>query len=170
MDEVEIWQSTTESTCWVLVKDKRTNNGWKHRRIAGKNSPGHKIQITREEREFNSEQIPEENDHLDPFRNGALVCTSGRPAEERTRYELTDEDLIGILDIEDDVLFDEAISDIGIELPLRRLQSLAETHSTMTRYIKIRDLIDARYRVGGTQRSVQEMIDAGEKLTGTSVY
>lgn len=166
--DVEIWESTIDSSCWVLVRDRTAENKWKHQRVAGKGKPGHRIQLTRAEREFNSEMVPEENANLDPFKNGHLVCTSGRPADERGRYELTDEDLMSILRVSDDEVFAEAIADIGIELPLRRLLALAEQHSTISRYAKIRDLIDGRYRPGGTQRAVAEMMAAGELLPTVS--
>jgi hypothetical protein len=79
---------------------------------------------------------------------------------------LDDDDLASIIGLEDDGLFEEEVAGIPLELTLRRLLDLAERSATVPRYTFIRDLIDERYKVGGTQRSVQEMIDAGENLSG----
>lgn len=165
-DAVEIWECTTEGSVWVAVKDPR-EGGWTSRRVGGKSGASRRIQITRDERLYNQELCLDELSHLDPFTNGQLICTNGRPAGERTRYELTDVDLQAILDIDDEDIFTEAVNALEIELPLRRLLSLAERTSTIARHRIIADLVEARYRVGGTQGVVADMIAAGEHIGRT---
>jgi DNA/RNA endonuclease YhcR with UshA esterase domain len=166
--DIEVWESTVAGTTWIQVEDKR-NGGYKSQRIGGKGTGTARVTLTRDEREYNQEIIPEGNQHLDPFNNGILVCIKGREENEKGRYELTDDDLKQILAIEQEDVFEETIRGIEIQLPLRRLLDLAEKYSTVPRYRFIRDVIDERYRVGGTQRTVEEMIKAGEKI-GSTIY
>lgn len=163
-DGVEVWESATESTVYVSVRDPRTPGAFRSQRVYGKGSGNSKLRIHRSERELIQDNIPERNKHLDPFTNGTLVCIDGRPHEPKGPYELTDDDLVGLLQITDDAVFDEVVEHLEAEVPLRRLLALAETHATYTRHERLRALIAHRYRVGGTQRTVQEMIDAGEKI------
>lgn len=166
--EVEIWESTIAGTLFIQVHDPRRKGEWRPARVSGKGTGNSRLKLTRDEREFNQEMIPERNAGLDPFTNGALVCISGRPADEaKSRYELTDTDLLDLLAITDDTVFTEALEGTESELVIRRLLDLAEKHSTVARYSQVRDLVEDRYKCGGTQRTVQEMIDAGERIGAT---
>ncbi|MEN9793037.1 MAG: hypothetical protein RL330_1115, partial [Actinomycetota bacterium] len=121
-----------------------------------------RIQITREERRYNQDMISEENIAFDPFSNGQLICVQG---EAMGSNQFTDDDLITILGLEDDDGFEEAIREVESEVVVRRLLGLAETNTTHARFEFIRDLVDTRYRVGGTQKTVQQMYDDGEKVS-----
>jgi hypothetical protein len=164
--ETETWESTTEGTVWVHVKDARVKSGWNVKRVGGPGSGTRKVTLTTEERQYNQDQVLDDNYHLDPFLNGQLVCVKGRPATDKGRYELSDADMLAILAIESDEVFTEAVDAIEIELPLRRLLALAEKHAPMVRYEQIKTLIDTRYRVGWSQRSVREMDEAADGVTG----
>ena len=157
---VEIWEAVTPSVVFVSVRD-TMNGGWKQKKVSTQGPK--RIQITVEERRFNQDNIPEENLHLDPFSNGQLICVQG---DAKSQYHLTDDDLVTILTLEDDAAFEEAITDTTSEVILRRLLSLGQTKASHVRFEFIRDLVDERYRVGGTQKTVQAMIDAGEALQG----
>jgi hypothetical protein len=162
-DETEVWEIQIRGTIWTRVRNPEVPGTWKTIRANGTRGPK-RITITASERQHNQELIPEENAHLDPFTNGSLRCVAGSPKDIKTW--LTDEDLSAIIGLEDDALFEEEVTSISMELTLRRLLDLAERAATVPRHAFVRDLVQERYAVGGTQRSVQEMIDAGEALSG----
>lgn len=157
--KVEIWEATTEAVVFVAVRD-TINGGWKHKKVTQQGS--RRIQLTVEERRYNQDNIPEENMNLDPFSNGQLICVQG---DAKAPNHLTDEDLISVLTLEDDDEFEAAVADFESEVIIRRLLNLAQTKASHVRFEYIRDLVDERYRVGGTQRTVQAMMDAGERLS-----
>jgi hypothetical protein len=157
----EIWEAVTDSTTFVSVRD-LVNGGWKAIRVGGPGGP-RRIQVTVEERRFNQDAIPEENLALDAFSNGQLLCVQG---DAQSANHLTDEDLVTILGLQDDDEFARAVEDMSSEILVRRLFGLAERNGSHARYELVRDLVDRRYRVGGTQRTVQAMMDAGERLSG----
>lgn len=158
--QVEIWEAVTESIVFVSVRD-TMNGGWKQKKVSTQGPK--RIQITVEERRFNQDNIPEENLALDPFSNGQLICVQG---DAKSPYHLTDDDLVTILTLDDEAEFESAIAETTSEVILRRMLNLAQTRASHVRYEFIRDLVDERYRVGGTQKTVQAMIDAGEALQG----
>ena len=162
-DEQEIWEIQIPGTIWTRVRNHEVPGTWKTIRANGEKGPK-RLTITAAERQYNQELIPEENEHLDPFKNGSLKCVQGAPKDLKTW--LDDDDLAAIIGLEDDALFEEEVTSCQLELTLRRLLDLAERTATVPRYTFIRDLVDERYKVGGTQRSVAEMIEAGEKLSG----
>lgn len=155
----EIWQAATPARTWVWVRNQLTG-GWKQVRVGGKGS--RRLSLTSDERRYNQDLVPEENIQLDPFSNGQLVCVLG----DEAGTGVTDEDLTAILLLEDEAAFQQAANALESEVMVRRLLSLAEKTSTIARFTFIRDLIDMRYRVGGTQSTVQAMIDAGERISG----
>jgi hypothetical protein len=162
-DEQEVWEIQIRGTIWTRVRNPETPGTWKTIRANGTRGPK-RITLTASERRHNQELIPEENEHLDPFKNGSLKCVQGSPKDIKTW--LDDDDLAAIIALEDDALYEEEVASISMELTLRRLLSLAERSATVPRYEFLRDLVQERYAVGGTQRAVQEMFDAGEKLSG----
>lgn len=162
-ESVEIWEATTESVVFLNVKDPTKKDGWKQVKVSLQGPK--RVQITLEERRFNQSQIPEENLSLDPFSNGQLICVQGEA--KGGGNQLGDDDLIVILTLDDDDEFESAVTELQSEVLVRRLLGLAQTKATHNRFEFIRDLVDVRYRVGGTQTVVQQMIDDGEKLSGS---
>lgn len=163
MSEQEVWEIQIPGTVWTRVRNPEIPGTWKTIRANGAKGPK-RLSLTSEERRYNQELVPEENEHLDPFKNGSLKCVQGAPKDVKTW--LTDDDLSAIIGLEDETLYQEEVSSITMELTLRRLLDLAERTATVPRYEFLRELVQDRYAVGGTQRAVQEMIDAGERLEG----
>ena len=163
---METWEITTDGTVWVDKLDVREGKYAKHR-VGGRQGGSRRLHITTDDRRFNQEQVVEEMKDYDPFTNGSLVLVSADPAEDiDTTYHLSAEDLGRLLGIKETALFEAEIGDIKSELILRRLKELAETKATVAQLAFISDLIAARYKVGGTQRTVREMITAGELAGG----
>lgn len=157
----EIWESTTGGTTWVHVKDARVPGGWRQQKVGGKGT--RRLTLTVEEREFNQDLIPFENAKHDPFTNGLLVRISPKVVEERGEYELNDDQLVEILQLGDDETFLSTVREIDSEILMRRLLALSETHSTMTRFREIQQIVDSRYRGGKTSRVVKEIYEDDEK-------
>ena len=163
---METWEITTEGTVWVDKMDIREGKYVKTR-VGGRQGGSKRLHITTDDRRFNQEQIVEEMRGYDPFTNGALVLVSAEKADDiDSTYHLTAEDLSRLLEIKDTALFESEVTDIKSELILRRLKELAETQATVAQLAFISDLISERYRVGGTQRTVREMMAAGEMSGG----
>jgi hypothetical protein len=162
----EVWETTTEGTIWVQVKDTRNPGAWTQRRVGGKGSK--RLTITTDEREFNQETLPYENQHLDPFTNGLLVRVSPKTAVP-TRYELTDDDLLEKLADRRDDLFLTYLAQIDSEVIMRRLLALAREHSTMARHEVIKEIIEGRYAVGKTSQVVAEEVADGQKYADTDL-
>jgi len=155
--EVEIWEATTLQTTWLNVFD-HINGGWKQVRVGGGAGASKRIQLSVIERRFNSDMVPEESMGLDPFSNGALICVQG---EARTANQIDDAAIIALLTGPDEK-FIASIDGIKSELLLRRILTISAKHATNERYTYLRDLIDQRYKVGGTQRAMRELYALGE--------
>ncbi len=163
---METWEITTDGTVWVDKMDPREGRYVKQR-VGGRQGGSRRLHITRDDRRFNQEQVVEEMKHSDPFTNGALVLVSAERAEDiDTTYHLTNEDLGRLLEIKDAALFQSEVSDIKSELILRRLKELGETQATVAQLEFVTELIRERYKVGGTQRTVREMMAAGDMSGG----
>lgn len=163
---VETWEITTEGTVWVWKMDARENKYVKQR-VGGRQGGSKRLHISRDDRRFNQEQVIDEMKSHDPFTNGALVLVSAEKADDiDSTYHLTIDDLLRLLEVKDQALFESEVADIKSELILRRLKEVAETKATVAQLEFIRDTIDARYKVGGTQRTVREMIEAGDMAGG----
>ena len=164
---VETWEITHEGTVWVWQYDRREDKYIKVR-CGGRQGGSRRLHISSDDRRFNQEQVVDEMKEHDVFTNGSLRLVSKERSEDiDTTYHLSPEDLKAYFDLKDVDLFASEMADIKSELVLRRLLEIGENEATNAQLTVLRDLIDQRYRVGGTQRSVQEMIDAGEKLGGT---
>lgn len=158
---VEVWEIMIGGTVWVWTYDRRDDKYTKQR--VGGRQGSKKLHISRDDRRFNQEQVVEENKHLDPFTNGTLRLVSADKADDiDATYHLTDEDLVTMLEVKDLETFTEAVHDIKSELLLRRLKEVADTHATVAQLEVIKGLIEDRYKVGGTQRTVREMLAGGE--------
>lgn len=163
---IETWEITTNGTIWVWKMDARENK-YVEQRVGGRQGGSRRLHITRDDRRFNQEQVVEEMKHNDPFTNGALVLVSAEKADDiDSTYHLSDEDLARLLEIKDQDLFETEVSDIKSELILRRLKEVAESRGTVAQLDFVRGVIDERYKVGGTQRTVREMMAAGELQGG----
>lgn len=161
---IETWEATTESTTWVWTYDRRDDKYVKVR-VGGKGGASRRLHISRDDRRFNQEQVVDEMKLHDPFVNGALRLVSTEKADDiDATYHLTEEDLVAMLSVRDQVLFEVTVEDIKSELLLRRLKDVAETHATVAQLEFINELIVERYKVGGTQRTVAEMMASGETL------
>lgn len=163
---IETWKITTDGTVWLWKMDPREDKYVKVR-VGGRQGGSKTVHISVDDRRFNQEQIVDEMRDYDPFTNGALILVSAERAEDiDSTYHLTAENLLEMLEIKDTETFEEEVSGIKSELILRRLKELAETKATVAQLEYIRSVIEDRYKVGGTQRTVREMIEAGELAGG----
>ncbi len=166
---VETWESAIPGAVYVWVYDKREDRYVKQ--AVGGRSASRRLHITRDDRKYNQELIPVENTALDPFTNGALrfVTAASRDESLDVRYHFTDEELGQVFELRDLANFNEAIRDIDSELILRRLSDMSETIGTVAQVEALKDLLRERYPIGGTQKSVREMIEAGERIGATRI-
>lgn len=165
---IETWEATTDVTVWVWVYDKREDK-YKKQRVGGR-SGSKKLHIRHDDRIFNQEQVVDENRHLDPFTNGLLRLVDGRQEGDEidTSYHLTADDLKSMLEIRDEDVFRSEVEGITSELIIRRLKDLSEKYGQVWQRDFLVDLVEERYKVGGTQKSVREMMaedDAGIRLS-----
>lgn len=162
---VETWEISFPGSIGVWVYDRREDQ-YKRQTISAR-SGSKTIHMTRDDRKYNQELIPDENRALDPFTNGQLrLLGSAADRDENldVRYHYSDTDLVGMFEVRDVALFQEAMEAIGSEVILRRLQGLADAHATVAQVEVLRDIIERRYPIGGTQRTVREMIEAGDRI------
>ena len=167
---IETWESAIAGTVFVWVYDRREDRY--HQQSIGGKSGSRRIHITRDDRKYNQEQMPVENEHLDPFTNGSLRLVGAATRDELldTRYHFTDADLTSMFDVRDIDLFVEGIQAISSELILRRLQTMSEKVGTSAQTEALRELVTSRYPIGGPQKTIREMIEAGEKIGATRSY
>jgi hypothetical protein len=157
---IETWEITTEGTVWVLVSDPRDPSGYKKQRVGGRAGGSKRLRLSTDDRRYNEEQIVSEMEKENPFRNGLLRLIDQTSQDDIVKtYHLTNDDLKTILEIRDEKMFEEAVQGITSELIIRRLAALAEKEATMAQLNYIKDLIEDRYKVGGTQKAVQEIFD-----------
>lgn len=153
----EEWLITTPSTVYVSTYDRRDDR-YVQTMVSGTQG-ARKLRITRQDRVYNQERIPEENIHLDPFLNGQLRRVDKGPVDETldVRNHLDTADLQELLKLTDKGVFAETVADISSELVLRRLLALAEDEGTAWQLEALRDSLKERYPIGGAQRTVREM-------------
>lgn len=164
---IETWEIQTEGTVWVWTYDRR-NDRYTKQRVGGRQGGSRILRISSDDRRYNQEQIVDELKETDPFINGALRLTSKERAEDvDATYHLGPDELRAMLEVKDMDLFQVEVGDIKSELILRRLRDVAELHGTVQQLTYVSELIEGRYKVGGTQKTVREMLDAGEELSGT---
>lgn len=164
---VETWEMTGEGTVWVWVFDRREDK-YITQRVGGR-AGSRRLRLRRDDRKYNQEQIVEENRLLDPFTNGMLRLVDGGDESVDTTYHWLLDDYKNLLNLKDEDTFKAEASEIASELVLRRLRDVAEKFGQLWQVDYLRDLIDERYKIGGTQKSVRAMIEAGEDL-GTPLY
>lgn len=149
---IETWEAQTEATAWVYTYDKRVGE-YRLTRVGGPNG-SRRLRISTADREYNEALIPDENQELNPFRNGRL-----RRIDAQSDV-ITDDDLRKLLETRGTEEFRELVSHIDGELTVRRLLELAAVEGTVPQVEVLRELIDDRYRVGKSQRTVLEMMRA----------
>jgi hypothetical protein len=161
---METWEIAVPGTVYVWVYDKR-DDSYRKQHVGGKSGSA-RLHITRGDRKYNQEQIPVENRALDPFTNGALRLIESAERDEALdiRYHYTNEQLVEMFEIRDPELFKSEIAEIESELILRRLYAMAEDNGTVTQVEALREVLQDRYPIGGTQKTVREMIEAGERI------
>ncbi len=161
---IETWESAVAGVVWVWVYDRREDRYIKQ--SVGGRIGSRQLHLTRDDRKYNQEQIPVENAGMDPFANGALryvkAATRDESLDQHNHY--TDEDLAVMFEERDTAAFTALIGDVDSELILRRLAALGETAGTQAQTAALRELLTERYPIGGTQATVREMIEAGERL------
>lgn len=168
--QIEVWEITTGGTVWVWIYDRRKDE-YKQTRVGGSGGGGSKkLTISVDDRMYNQEQVIEEHMNLDPFTNGMLRRLSGPELDEDTAVDtsnhLSSDDLIELLKVRDEEIFGEAVGEITSELVLRRLAEVADKEGTGWQSELVKELIRERWPIGGTQKTVREMIAAGELQGG----
>jgi hypothetical protein len=163
----ETWEIVTPGTVYVHTWSAQKKT-YVPTRVGGRGGT-RRLQITTEDREYNEDLIIEENVHRNPFRNGTLRrVDAGAPKSERKEW--TNDDFREMLGIREPELFREALAEVeNDELLVRRLKVLADKEGTVPQLEQIRDIIERRYKVGGTQKTVAEMMAAGERLAGSGL-
>lgn len=169
---VETWEIVSEGTVWVWTADVRRPGYMQKTRVGGKAGGSRRLRITRDERRYNEEQIIEEMVANNPFRNGALKLITAKtdevPDDVDTTYHLDNGDLLALFELKDENLFKSEVDSIASELVLRRLYMLAEKNATVSQLSAVRDVVEARYGVGGTQQSIREQDRPGYRGTPLS--
>lgn len=168
LDQVEIWEATTESSVWIWVLDTIAGNGsWKIQKVGGRYG-NRRIQLTVRERRYNQDRVPQQSaSEFDPFLNGKLICRQGA---DQSPNGYTDDQLIALLTVEsarDSDFETVAQSMISKEVVVRRLLALAERHAPAYRRDMLEELVDQNYRLGWTQRSLRD--DIPDKGVGNGV-
>ena len=161
---IETWEIVSEGTVWVWTRDVRRPGYMQKTRVGGKAGGSRRLRITRDERRYNEEQIIEEMREWNPFRNGALKMIASRgeiPDDVDTTYHLDNGDLLALFDLKDEELFRAEIEAVRSELVLRRLYMIAEKAATVAQLAVVKETIEGRFGVGGTQQSIREQDTAG---------
>lgn len=161
---IETWEATTRATTWVQTWDRRSD-GYKATRVGGR-SGSRRLTISRDDRRYNQDSIPMENKGLDPFTNGTLrlVDTKNRAEDIDSTYHKSDEELREYFELRDPDAFTDAVGGIESKLVLHRMLALAEVEATVAQLAVVRELINTRWPIGGSQRTYREMEEAGERL------
>ena len=164
---IETWELAFPGMVSVWVYDRRDDQYKKQ--YVGARSGSKTLHISRDDRKYNQELIPDENRSLDPFLNGQLRLLGSADRDESldVRNHLSNADLLAMFEVREVDLFNDLIEGITSEVILNRLRDLAETSATLAQSQALRDLIQKRYPVGGTQRTVREMLEAGERIGAT---
>jgi hypothetical protein len=167
---IETWESAISGTVYVWVYDRREDR-YNQQSVGGR-SGSRRVHLSRDDRKYNQEQMPIENQHLDPFTNGSLrlVGSANRDELLDVRYHFTDAELGEMFEVRDAGLFIDAIKDITSELILRRLASISEERGTVAQSEALSELIRERYPIGGTQKTIREMIQEGERIGAVRAY
>lgn len=160
---METWEITTQATVWVWLYDRRNDNYKKQKVSGGPGGGSKKLNITVGDRRYNQEMVIDEMKAHDPFTNGTLLRLKGPDlSDEEDLLDVSNHksnaQLLEFFAITDGPLFDEAIGVLESETLIRRLHSLGKKSALSWQLDAIEAIIDQRYRVGGTQPTVAEMM------------
>lgn len=162
---IETWEIAFEGSVSVWVYDRREDTYKKQ--VASAKSGSRRLHITRDDRKYNQELIPDENRYLDVFTNGhmrLLGSSADRDENLDVRNHYSDAELLEMFEVRDPGLFQDLLDEQTSEVILRRLQSLADANATVAQNEILREVIEKRFPIGGTQKTVREMIEAGDRL------
>lgn len=171
---VETWEVTGDFTVWVWKRDVRNPGQMEKVRVGGRGGGSRRLRISTDERRYNEEQIVEENKHLNAFKNGLLRLVSSGDAGEGdiddvdATYHWGDEQYAAFFEVRDPDIFKEECVAIDSELILRRLYMKGESVATMDQLGILKEIIEERYKSGGTQRTVREIMEEEARL-GNSI-
>jgi hypothetical protein len=169
----ETWEVTGDFTVWVWKRDVRNPGQMEKVRVGGRGGGSRRLRISTDERRYNEEQIVEENSSLNPFKNGLLrLVNSGDAASSDLEdvdptYHWGDEQYAAFFDVRDPDIFREEATAITSELILRRLYMKGEKAATLDQLGILKELIEERYKAGGTQTTVREILEEEAKLGRT---
>lgn len=170
---VETWEVTGDFTVWVWKRDVRNPGQMEKTRVGGRAGGSRRLRLSTDERRYNEEQIVEENSALNPFKNGLLRLVDRGDAAQTDledvdeTYHWDKEQYGAFFEIRDPDLFKSEAVAITSELILRRLYMMGEKTATMDQLQILRDIIEERYKAGGTQRTVREIMEEEAKLGNT---
>ena len=161
-DAHEVWEITIPGRVWAHRFDRRANT---YVPVAvGSNGPK-RLRITADDRHYTQEQIPEENRHLDPFNNGVFVQVKN----EKRLDEGIDDKVGSVLEVDDASDFRLALESITHELLFRQIRDVVEDRGSGWQREVYFEVFDQKWRSGGTQRTVQELMDAGDMQAGERI-
>jgi hypothetical protein len=168
--DVETWESVKGTgTVWLWIYNSRDRQ-YQKTKLGGPAGGARRIRISRADRQYNEEQILEENWGLNPFRNGMLRLVS--PSQDETldlSNQFTDDQLLRFFDVRDEVPFEANVRAVTSELVIRRLKDLAERAATLGQLAVLKAIIDERYRTGGTQKAMREYFAEEAKTQGEAL-
>lgn len=158
----EVWETTVLGMVWLKVGDGR--GGEKDVSVGG--TVGQRLRIKTEDRIINQEVCI--NRDQDPFTNGTLVRVDADQMEDpRTASPdaLSVEAMQEIFNL-GPAEFSERIDTLG-ELSLRRMKDMAEgVDATASQIRKVKELIEARYPLGGHMPIYDELKAIGSVAQG----
>lgn len=117
---------------------------------------GQIIRITAEDRERNQERIVDPQG--DPFINGMLRRVDKNAGEDEATTSpnaLSEADLESVFQMEQDD-FEDYVKSLN-EVAIRRLKEKAPIHASMMQGAFLDELIEERFKIGGTTPSYEEM-------------
>lgn len=158
---MEVWEIQIPGGCHIQRFDQRRQE-YVLVKLHGSNGPK-RITLSKDDRIYNQEMIRPDYKKHDPFENGTLARV-----EAGNLVGITDGDLAEMLSVRG-AEFRSLLASIENELTARRLYDLAQRDGTMEQVEALRDLIEERWRVGGTQPTVAELYaeatEGGERLS-----
>lgn len=164
----ETWEITTGGTVHVWVKDPREANGYRKTTVGGRQGGSRRVTLSTADRRFNQDQIAYGNEGLDVFRNGILRKVDSVVVDDvDLTNQYTADQLVAFFNERSEAKFKKKVEAITSELVLRRLVDVAEKEATVAQLEFLKELITERYPIGGTQRTVREMMKADE-IDGSS--
>lgn len=174
---IETWEVTGDYTVWLWKHDVRHPGQFEKIRVGGRAGGSKRVRLTTDERRYNEEQIIEEMRAENPFRNGLLklVSVTGAPGTKISRkdvedvderYHLSADEYEAMFEVRNEDLFRGAVEEIDSELVMRRLYMFGEKFATVAQLEIIRDIIETRYKGGGTQAVVREMLEEEARMGG----